>query len=192
MNSSTSTPITVNEPGTGTLEIFPLPTDEEFLKRLLEDLFANHWQEFYFGTMVQGSVFEIKAPGPPKKIGLLDGYLTVDFGPWHFHLCIGTTKGMPGRPTELEVAKQRQTARAEFYRGITDDRCVGHWGFRMFNGNGDNQLTIFLPNPFLSDEMKVLKTPDWSRLNLWDDLRKTYLGLEPDPKDRTSTKLVHG
>jgi len=27
---------------------------------------------------------------------------------------------------------------------------------------------------------------------MWDHLRKTYLGLEPDPGDRTGTGFVHG
>jgi len=27
---------------------------------------------------------------------------------------------------------------------------------------------------------------------MWDHLRKTYLGLEPDPGDRTGTGFAHG
>lgn len=30
--------------------------------------------------------------------------------------------------------------------------------------------------------MRFLKTPDWSRLVAWGDLRRLYLGLRSDPK----------
>ncbi|MGB9632904.1 MAG: DUF7676 family protein [Chloroflexaceae bacterium] len=54
------------------------------------------------------------------------------------------------------------------------------------------QITIFLPNPFYSSAMQRLDVPDWSRLALWDKLRRQYLGLEPDPKDRSATRFEHG
>jgi len=38
-----------------------------------------------------------------------------------------------------------------------------------------------------------LKTPDWSRLDLWDRLRARWLGLtDPDPLDRSGRVLSHG
>ncbi len=49
----------------------------------------------------------------------------------------------------------------------------------------------FLPNPFYSSAMQRLDAPDWSRLALWDELRRQYLGLEPDPKDRSATRFEH-
>ncbi|HKX32562.1 MAG TPA: hypothetical protein VJ302_33055 [Blastocatellia bacterium] len=36
----------------------------------------------------------------------------------------------------------------------------------MWNGFGERMTTIFLPNPRLSDEMKVLKEPQWERPRL--------------------------
>jgi hypothetical protein len=185
-------PKTIDELGNGTLEVWELATSEDFLNRLLTDLFENHWQEIVFGTLIQGSVFEVKVDRPPEKIGVLDGYLTVDFGPWHFHICIGHNAGTSGNPTSPELVQIRKTSRAELYRRLNPDGSVGSWGLRLFNGRDENQITVFLPNPFLSDEMKFLKQPDWSRLALWDKLRKTCLGLDPDPKDRSGKTMFHG
>jgi hypothetical protein len=185
-------PRIVEEPGNGTLEIFPLEPKEETLVALMTEFFRDHWDEIHFGPLIQGSVFEIKATAPPTKIGMLDGYLTVDFGAWHFHICIGEHKGSKNKPVDPELARHRRTARAEFYRRLNPDGTVGSWGFRLFNGKDENQIYIFLPNPFLSDDMRFLKQPDWSRLALWDDLRQRYLGLPPDPRDRSGKTMFHG
>jgi hypothetical protein len=185
-------PKTIEELGNGTLEVWELEVSETFLNHLLTDLFENHWHEIVFGTLIQGSVFEVKVNRPPEKIGALDGYLTVDFGSWHFHICIGHNAGTSRNPTSPELAQIRKTSRAELYRRLNPDGSVGSWGLRLFNGRDENQITVFLPNPFLSDEMKFLKQPDWSRLALWDKLRKTCLGLDPDPKDRSGKTMFHG
>jgi hypothetical protein len=42
--------------------------------------------------------------------------------------------------------------------------------------------TVFLQNPALTGDMKMAKTPDWSRLGLYYRLRERYLG-EPMPTD---------
>ena len=63
--------------------------------------------------------------------------------------------------------------------------------FRMFNGEGAQQLTVLLPNPFLDGDQHPLDPPDWSRLELWDALRRRYLGLPPDPIDRSGEGFVH-
>jgi len=120
----------------------------------------------------------------------MDGYITVDFGTWHFHICIGETKGSSKNPTPDALARHRRTARAELYRELqARDGTPNTWGLRLFNGADEQQLTVFLPNPFLSDDMKPLKQPDFNRLALWDHLRQTCLGLPPDPKDRTGRVL---
>lgn len=185
-------PFIVEEAGNGTLEIFPLQPDEVVLTALMTELFRDHWDKIHFGPLIQGSVFEIKVTQPPQRISMLDGYLTVDFGVWHFHLCIGEHKGSKTRPVDPELARHRRTGRAEFYRRLNPDGTVGSWGIRLFNGKGENQIYIFLPNPFLTDEMKFRREPDWSRLALWDDLRQRYLGLPPDPKDRSGRTMFHG
>lgn len=183
---------TVTEPGMGRLELFALGTSEDFLRRLLSDLFDNHWREIVFGSLIQGAVFEIRAPNAPKRITMLDGYLTVDFGAWHFHLCIGPHKGTRAQPVDPGLAAHRQTARAELYRVLDGDGAPTSWGLRLLNGAGEQQITVFLPNPFLTDDDQILEHPDWSRLALWDHLRETCLGLGADEKDRSARRFHHG
>lgn len=172
------------EYGTGWTEAFPLPVEANFLYALLEDVFANHWNSIVFGSRIQGAMFEIRASEPPRRITLFDGALTVDFGQWNFHICIGPHGG--GRPAQHDLAAHRRTARAEFYRVLNSDRQSARaWGLRLLNGDDEPQLTVSFPNPYLSaDGSHALKVPDWSRLTLWDTLRRRYLGLMPDPLDR--------
>jgi hypothetical protein len=175
-------------------EIFPLPTDERSLEELLRDLFETHWQEITFGPIIQGAAWEMRAPHAPSHIGMLDGYLTVAFGISHFHLCIGPHKGTRHAPDPTALAAHRRTSRAELYRRLDRAGAPISWGLRLANGKDEQQLTILLPNPFLSaDGEKVLKMPDWSRLALWDRLRARWLGLrDPDPMDRSGKRFSHG
>ncbi|MGH3803683.1 MAG: DUF7676 family protein, partial [Pseudonocardiaceae bacterium] len=55
---------------------------------------------------------------------------------------------------------------------------------RLTAAAGNQQLTVWFPSPFRDDDEQRL---DWDRLAAWDDLRRRYLGLEPDPIDRSST-----
>jgi hypothetical protein len=183
----------VFELGNGTLEIFDLSTSESPLFELLKDLFENHWQEIDFGILIQGAAWEIKATSKPESVTLHDGYLTVDFGAWHFHICIGENKGSPSHPTAPELKAHRRTSRAELYRQLNQSGTPNSWGLRLYNGKDEQQLTIFLPNPFLTPEMQIAKEPDWSRLALWDQLRAQWLGLsQPDHFDRSGHKFQHG
>ena len=183
---------TVTEPGMGRLEIFPLDTGESFLHDLISELFEEHWHDIVFGSLIQGAVFEIRASNAPTRISLLDGYLTVNLGAWHFHLCIGDHKGSRANPTDAALADHRRTARAELYRVLDRHDAPTSWGLRLMNGAGEQQMTVFLPNPFLTDDDQILKDPDWSRLALWDHLRQAHLGLGPDPRDRAANGFHHG
>ncbi len=183
--------ITEEETGVGLVEMFRLEPGEDLLRRLLTEIFVEHWEHIVFGSLIQGAVFELTAEAP-GEVSMLDGYLTVVFGRSHMHLCIGEHRGRRANPTDAALARHRQTARAEFFRTLSpEDQAPTSWGFRMFNGAGEQQLTIFLPNPFLSDDMQVLKDPDWARLDLWDRLRARYLDLDPDPKDRAAKRFWH-
>ncbi len=181
----------VEEPGNGRVELFPLDTSEAALFALCRDLFENAWQDLVFGILIQGAAWEIRAPGAPKRISLLDGYLTVDFGAWHFHICIGPHHGTRKTPTPPELARIRRTSRAELYRLLGPDDAPMTWGLRLFNGNGEQQMNIFFPNPFLTDEGKISKVPDWSRLAIWDRTRHAALGLAPDAHDRAARGFWH-
>lgn len=176
------------------LEVFPIPADEATLLEVLTELFERQWQSIQFGVLIQGAAFEIEARQRPR-LSMLDGYLTVSLedpggGGSHFHLCIGEHHGSPGRPVSPELARRRRCAHAELQRLWTDG-APRSWMFRMFNGDGDQQLTVLLPNPFLTDQSQPLPEPDWSRLELWDSLRERYLSLPPDPADRLGTEFVH-
>jgi hypothetical protein len=145
------------------------------MDRLVKRLFENHWREITVGPCIEGAVFEVRFSEAPK-LSMLDGYLTVNLGPWHFHLCIAEHKG--NRSPEL--ARKRQVARVALFE-MRGAGCSGgrSWGVRMWNGFGDQMTTVFLPNPRLSNELKLQKKPDWERLRLWYDLRREFLGEEP-------------
>ena len=194
MTGNSGRPKRITDPDGHAVEVFLLPTDEASLKALLRDLFEKHWGEITFGPIIQGAAWEMRAVHAPTYVGVLDGYLTVAFGASHFHVCIGPTKGPMHDPTPAPLAQHRQTARAELYRRL--DHVSGaptSWGLRLFNGHGEQQITILLPNPFLSqDSEKVLNEPDWSRLALWDELRTRWTGAaEPDPFDRSAPCFRH-
>jgi hypothetical protein len=183
-------PRQVDEPGLGRLEVWELEPTEERLRPLLTELFERHWAALTFGPLIQGSAWEIRAPGPPRRLGVLDGYLTVDFGHFHFHLCIGAHAGEPGAPTPPELARHRRTSRAYFYRRLNADGTPDSWALRLLNGHGEEQLTVLLPNPFLTEELRLEPEPRWGRLALWDELRERYLGLPPDPRDRSGRRML--
>lgn len=184
----------ITEPDGSVLDTFTLPTDAESLEALLRDLFENHWHEIVFGPIIQGSAWEMQASAAPSHVGMLDGYLTVAFGAPHFHLCIGAHEGTALHPVAPALARHRRTARAYLYRQLDRHGAPISWGIRLFNGMGEQQITILLPNPFLSRTTEnVLKTPEWSHLALWDALRARWLGLaEPDPFDRSASGFSHG
>ena len=56
----------------------------------------------------------------------------------------------------------------------------------MWNGYGEQMTTVFLPNSRLTDDMQLLKQPDWSRLDLYYRLREKFLA-EPVPSDLEAT-----
>jgi hypothetical protein len=171
----------------GREQLWPLPTDEQSLLDLIRLCFEEYWDDIWFGVLVEGAAWEVAAPNPPKRISMYDGYATVDFGRWHFHLCIGEhTESGP------ELGRIRRCARAEMYRRIGSNGAPTSWGVRLFNGRNDQLMTLMLPGPFLTNTQQIRDEPDWDQLELWDRLRATYLGLDPDPLDRSGKGFRHG
>jgi hypothetical protein len=154
------------------------PPTEDSMRALAQELFGTYWRSVVVGPCIEGAVFEIAFQSPPE-IRYSDGYLTIDLGPWHFHLCVGPHKGSSSE----ELRKNRPVAKVAFFerRG---KGCGGgrSWGLRMWNGYGEQMTTVFLPNPRISDEHQLLKTPDWSRLEAYYRLRSQFLG-EAMPHD---------
>ena len=170
----------------GLRHVWPLPVDEETLLALVTTIFENHWQHIHFGVLVQGAAWEVAAPNAPKRISMFDGYVTVDFGRWHFHLCIGEhTASGP------ELGHIRRTGTAHLYRRIGPDGSPTSWAVELINNEGTQLMTVMLPSPFLTDTQQILPRPDFSRLAAWDELRATFLGLEPDPLDHTGKGFHH-
>lgn len=151
---------------------------ETALADLVQDIFVKNWSRIVVGPCIEGAVFEIRFVEAPE-VRTSDGYLTVDLGPWHFHLCIGPHKGTASQ----ELRRVRLVNRIAFFerRGTG---CGGgrSWGIRLWNGYGEQMTTVFLPNPNLTDNMQYSKTPNWNRLELYYQLREKYLG-EPLPEN---------
>ena len=177
----------VENDGGNRQEIYPLSTETPFLEEILRYIFATHWPSIVFGPIIEGGAYEIRCPCEPRSITFYDGYLTVHFGATHFHVCIGENQGGHDRPTPPELRRTRRTSRAEIVRGFDADGAPITWQLRLFNGDGTPQLNVFFPNPFLTDEDGIAETPDWSRLEVWDDIAVRFLGRRQaqDPLDRS-------
>lgn len=153
------------------------------MRRLADQLFVDNWSHIVVGPCLQGAVFEIRFSQKPD-LRYSDGYITVDLGEWHFHLCVDEHKG--SRSEELRL--KRPIAKAAFWeqrslRNSNQCGCGGRaWGIRFWNGYGEQMTSVFLPNARLTDDMQILKEPEWSRLELYYRLRSEYLG-EAMPAD---------
>lgn len=189
MSTKTTTSEIIIDKSGASIEVFPVEASEDTLFQLFRDIFENYWGQIRFGPIIEGAAWEVAAPNAPTKISLLDGYLTVDFGPWHFHICIGENRGTKKHPTPEYLKKQRKCSRAEFYRRLNDNGEPVSWGFRTYNGKGEQQITVFFPNPHYDILPRFMRhsQPKWEKLEMWNTLRKKYLGLEPDEKDRKGT-----
>lgn len=187
--TASSVDLIENLDGTST-ECFGIDPTEERLLALLRELFEDAWNDIVFGPCLQGAVFELRFSDRPK-VDYLDGYLTIgpkDPHSWHFHLCVGPTTGTKTLPTPPELAQWRRCARAAFFRDRDARGRPNSWGFRMWNGRGEQMLTVFFPNPWLDPERRrFVSHPDWTRLDLWMRLRERYAGIpvEPLPSDAT-------
>jgi hypothetical protein len=159
------------------------------LLSLTYDLFVTHWSEVVFGSCIQGAVFELQMSGEPTQFSYLDGYLTVYLvpSPSHMHLCIGPHRGLKDE-TSSELARIRQCGRAAFTRTLGENGEPHSWSVVLWNGNGEQMVTFFLPSPFLDmAREKRLREPSWSHLSLWNTLRARYLGErvpQPLPAER--------
>ena len=139
------------------------------VQRLLTEVFAEHWAAISVGPVIEGAAYEIRF-GVSPRLSMLDGYLTVDTGPWHFHLCVNDHRGAP----TPELARLRRVARAAFFRTDGGSCVPGAWGLRLWNGRGEQMITIYFANPWLDDNLERLREPRWERTAAWDALRARY------------------
>ena len=97
--------------GGTTTEYYDMAVAGDEVEQLLVELFTEHWAELTAGPLIEGAVYEIQFATPPK-VTKLDGYLTVDTGAWHFHLCVNDHRGSRSE----ELARSRRVARAAFFK----------------------------------------------------------------------------
>jgi hypothetical protein len=165
---ATPGPVSERELDGSLTEYFDMDVRGDRVERLLTELFTEHWRGLTVGPLIQGAVFEVRFTGPPR-VTMLDGYMTVDPGPWHFHLCVNDHREAPP-----ELAAIRRVGRAAFFRAHGTGGA-GHapmtWGLRLWNGRGEQMVTVLFPSAYYSDAMELLPEPDWRRLALWEALR---------------------
>jgi hypothetical protein len=143
----------------------------DHVERLLIEVFRDHWAAISAGPVIEGAAYEIRFTSPPG-LSMHDGYLTVDTGTWHFHLCVNDHRGS----ATPEQARLRRVARAAFFHSEGGSCVPGAWGLRLWNGHGQQMITVFFPNPWLDDGDRRLREPRWERTALWEDLRQRYAG----------------
>lgn len=152
-----------------TTEYFEVAVVGDRVERLLTGLFSEHWADLTVGPLIEGAAFEIRFGAQPK-VSMLDGYLTVDTGPWHFHLCVNDHRGA----ASAEQARIRRVGRAAFFR-TEGGACAGTtWGLRLWNGRGEQMITILFPSPYYDAEWRRLPEPRWEKTRLWEALRDRY------------------
>lgn len=167
-----------------------LPVEQDFLVEFLSDVFENHWDGLRYGPLVQGGAYEIMCVAPPSRITVHDGYLTVFFSKGgHFHLCVGDNFGPEYARTTEEIREHRKPSRAVMYRGVLKDGNPITWGFEMWNGKNESMISIFFPNPFITDEDGMEPEPVWERLATWRAISRKYLGLEAQALDEQAKGL---
>jgi hypothetical protein len=153
-----------------TIEYEDVPVDGHRIERLMTELFTDHWARVTVGPLLQGAAWEIRFVAQPK-VSMLDGYLTVDTGPWHFHLCVNDHRGAKS----ADLARIRRVSRAAFFRAIGASCAPMSWGLRLWNGRGEQMITVLFPNPHYDENFTRLKEPRWEKTKLWEDLRRQYL-----------------
>ncbi len=173
------------EGGERALQIWPLPTEQGFLEEFLTYIFARYWDRIVFGPLIEGAAYELTCPCAPQAIRLFDGYLTVNFGGPHFHLCIGENQGPPKDRTPEDLKRRRKPSKAQIFRRLDRDGAPLSWGFEMENGAGEPMISIFFASPFLSAGDQINPEPLWERLAMWRDIAQRYLGRPPEAFDET-------
>jgi hypothetical protein len=159
-----ASPTVEHEVDGSTIEYFEVPVTGARIERLMIELLSEHWAQLTVGPLIQGAVFEIRFPAAPR-VSMLDGYLTVDLGPWHFHLCVNDH--LETTPTAAGI---RRVGRAAFFRTRGGGHTPMTWGLRLWNGRGEQMITVLFPSPYYDEAFALLATPDWSKTALWDSL----------------------
>lgn len=153
----------------------------------LTDVFTRYWDRIVFGPVLDGAAYEWTCPCPPDRIECDGEFFTIGFNGPHFHLCIGTDAPAAGGDTQREARmRQLRPASAAIFRSLDARGTPNSWGFEIRNADDLRVLSIYFPNPFVLSGDQLASEPDWSRLDVWRDISKRYLGRGPEPFDETS------
>ncbi len=152
-----------------------IPVDGDRVERLLVEVFTRYWDRITLGPVIEGAAWEIRLAAKPA-LSMADGYLTVDAGAWHAHLCVGPAAGD-------DLARRRRVGRAAFFRTAGGTCVPESYGLRLWNGRGEQMVTIFFPNPYYDDQGRRLPAPDPARTGTWEALRRRWGGAEAPRAD---------
>ena len=166
-----TTRVVERAPGDTITEYDEVPVRGDVVERLLTEIFGRHWAEIFAGPVIEGAAYEIRFTTAPT-LSMLGGYLTVDVGAWHFHLCVGEHRGA----ATPEQAAIRRVARAAFFHTDGGSCVPGAWGLRLWNGRGEQMITVHFPNPWLDDAQQRTREPRWEKTALWAELKARYAG----------------
>ena len=73
------------------------------------------------------------------------------------------------------LARVRRVARAAFFRTDGGTCVPTSWGLRLWNGRGEQMITVFFPSPFYDAATDTRRRePEWSRTALWEDFRARW------------------
>jgi hypothetical protein len=151
----------------GNFDEWPVRLPPEETLRVLAELFGLHWRDIRFGILGGGAEWEMRAAHAPRLIPLSDGTITLHFGGWHLHLRVGDRPG-------LDRPEPERIHALVFFRLLDEERSPTDWGVAFVNGRGEQQLAVLLPNPVRGEDDRPLPRPDWTRLALWNQLRRRY------------------
>ena len=154
-----------------------VPVEGDTVERLMTEIFSEHWASVMAGPIIEGAAYEIRFTATPR-VTMLDGYLTVDTGAWHFHLCVNDHRGAPP-----DLARIRRVARAAFFLTQGGSCAPASWGLRLWNGRGEQMVTVLFPNPHFDDDFKRLAPPRWEKTALWESLRSRYVAAGAERVD---------
>ena len=150
---------------------------------LLYSLFHEHWHQVQLSHVVEGSVLELEFSGKPKICILYDGYLTIVTETWHGHLCLEEHGGGPLKTTPEKLRMERRIQRASLYRRCNEQGEARSWGIQFWNGGGEKMMTIFLPNPYVTDldeDLLPETKPQIEKLARQAEIARQYRQLEAD------------
>lgn len=149
------------------------------LVTLLTELYTEHWDKMLTAYIIQGAVFEL-FPTKPEKIGVVDGYLTVDTANWHIHLCLGYNRHNRARAENKDILRELRRVKKAAFVHTTRQSCTPEsWSLQLWNGDDQPMIHLVFPNPYLKDdETPQFKNPDWDKLALWYAIQEKYLGIQ--------------